>query len=271
MKIADKLWLVTGGASGMGRSLVLTLLARGAKVVTVDIKRQGLDETIVLAGAKKDSLSTYALNIADKEAVEKTIDQIISENGLIDGLINNAGIIQPFRNLNELDYTTLERVFSVNFWSTLYLTKTVLPHLLNRPEAHIVNVSSMGGFFAFPGQTVYGASKAAVKLITEGLMQELRETKVNVSVVFPGAVNTNIMANSGLEVNRQQDSSKNGDSRALPADKAAEIMIDGIEKNRQRIFVGKDSRIMDYLYRLNPDWAMRFIAKKMKDHLPKNP
>lgn len=268
MKIANKLWLVTGGGSGMGRSLVLALLARGARVVTVDINRQALDETIALAGAKKDSLATYALNIADKEAVEKMIDQIVTENGPVDVLINNAGIIQPFKNLNELDDTTLERLFNVNFWGTLYLTKTVLPHLLKRPEAHIVNVSSMGGFFAFPGQTMYGASKAAVKLMTEGLMQELRETMVNVSVVFPGAVNTNIMANSGLEANRQQEDSKTKDSRALPADKAAEIMIDGIEKNKQRIFVGKDSRIMDYIYRINPDWAMRFIAKKMKRHLP---
>jgi short-subunit dehydrogenase len=271
MKTAGKLWLVTGGGSGMGRSLVLALLAKGAKVVTVDINRQALNEIIALAEAKKDSLATYALNIADKEAVEKTIDQIVSENGPIDGLINNAGIIQPFKNLYDLDDATLEKVFNVNFWGTLHLTKTVLPHLLNRPEAHIVNVSSMGGFFAFPGQTVYGASKAAVKLMTEGLMQELRETKVNVSVVFPGAVNTNIMANSGLEVNRQQDASNTEDSRALSADKAAAIMIEGIERNRQRIFVGKDSRIMDYMYRLNPDWAMRFIAKKMKDHLPKNP
>ncbi len=269
MKVAEKLWLVTGGGNGMGRSLVLTLLARGARVVTVDINQQGLDETLALAGTNDGSLSTYALNIADREAVEKTVAQIISENGPMDGVINNAGIIQPFKNLNELDYPTLERVFNVNFWGTLYLTKAVLPHLLKRPEAHIVNVSSMGGFFAFPGQTLYGASKAAVKLTTEGLIQELRNTRVRVSVVFPGAIHTNIMANSGLEVSGKKASSKNGASSALPADKAAEIMIDGIEKNKSRIFVGKDSRMMDYMYRLNPDWALRFIAKKMKDHLPK--
>jgi len=270
MQIEDKLWLVTGGGSGMGRSLVLALLARGARVVTVDINQQSLNETAALAGAKKDSPATYALNIADKEAVENTIDQIIARNGPINGITNNAGIIQPFKSLNDLDYPIIEKVLNVNFWGTLYLTKTVLPHLLGRPEAHIVNVSSMGGFFAFPGQTVYGASKAAVKLMTEGLMQELRETRVQVSIVFPGAVNTNIMANSGMEVNRQQNDAKTQISRALPADKAAKLMIDGIEKNRKHIFLGRDSRMMDYMYRLNPDWAMRFIATKMKDHLPKN-
>lgn len=156
MKVAEKLWLVTGGGNGMGRSLVLTLLARGARVVTVDINQQGLDETLALAGTNDSSLSTYALNIADREAVEKTVAQILSENGPMDGVINNAGIIQPFKNVNELDYPTLERVFNVNFWGTLYLTKTLLPHLLKRPESHIVNVSSMGGFFAFPGKPYTG-------------------------------------------------------------------------------------------------------------------
>lgn len=97
MKVAEKLWLVTGGGNGMGRSLVLTLLARGARVVTVDINQQGLDETLALSGTNDGSLSTYALNIADREAVEKTVAQIISENGPMDGVINNAGIIQPFK------------------------------------------------------------------------------------------------------------------------------------------------------------------------------
>lgn len=122
----------------------------------------------------------------------------------------------------------------------------------------------MGGFLAFPGQTGYGASKAAVKLITECLMQELRDTRVNVSIVFPGAVNTNIMSNSGLDDRKQRTSTKKDDSRALPAEKAAEIMIDGIVKNEKRIFVGKDSRMMDIMYRINPNWARRFIANKMK-------
>ncbi|WP_252629481.1 SDR family oxidoreductase, partial [Enterobacter sp. JH539] len=90
--------------------------------------------------------------------------------------INNAGIIQPFVKIDQLGYEVVERVFNVNFYGTLYMTKTFLPHLLTRPEAHIVNVSSMGGFLPVPGQTIYGASKAAVKLFTEGLHSELADT-----------------------------------------------------------------------------------------------
>ena len=102
--------------------------------------------------------------------------------------------------LNDLDYAAIDRVFDVNWRGTLYMTKTFLPLLLARPEAHIVNVSSMGGFLPVPGQTIYGASKAAVKLLTEGLHSELAGTNVRVTVVFPGAVATNITANSGVDI-----------------------------------------------------------------------
>jgi short-subunit dehydrogenase len=265
MGISDKLWLVTGGGSGMGRSLVLLLLDKGARVVTVDINKEELDKTAILAGKKEKLLTTFVLDITNKETVTSTLEEIIATNGPIDGLINNAGIIQPFKRINELDFATVERIFKVNFWGMLYLTKTLLPYLNKRPESHIVNISSMGGFFAFPGQTAYGASKAAVKLITEGLMQELRETNVNVSVVFPGAVNTNIMSNSGLGQKGQPMASTKTDPRALSSERAAQIIVDGIEQNKQRIFVGKDSRIMDVMYRINPNWAMRFIANKMKN------
>nr|WP_321355447.1 SDR family oxidoreductase [uncultured Draconibacterium sp.] len=269
MNLNNKLIIVTGGGSGMGRNLVLTLLKKGARVAAIDINEKGLEDTAALSPEKKEALATFELDITDKQAVETIIGQIISEMGPVDGIINNAGIIQPFKKLNELDYSVIERVLNVNWWGTMYITKTLLPHLLSRPEAHIVNISSMGGFFAFPGQTIYGASKAAVKMMTEGLIQELSNTNVNVSVVFPGAVNTNIMSNSGLEnaVNPEEAGKQN---MMLSADRAAEIIITGIEKNKKRIFVGKDAKIMDILYRLSPNRAVSFIAKKMGHHLPKD-
>jgi short-subunit dehydrogenase len=102
--------------------------------------------------------------------------------------------------IKDLDYAAIERVFAVNWWGTLYVTKTFLPLLLARSEGHIVNVSSMGGLLPVPGQTIYGALKAAVKLFTEGLHSECAGTNVHVTVVFPGAVATNITANSGVEI-----------------------------------------------------------------------
>lgn len=122
MKIPDKLWLVTGGGSGMGRNLVLLLLDKGARVITVDINKEALKKTSVLAGSKVEFLTTLELDITNKENVIKTVEEIIATNGPIDGLINNAGIIQPFKHLNELDVATVERIFNVNFWGMLYLS-----------------------------------------------------------------------------------------------------------------------------------------------------
>jgi short-subunit dehydrogenase len=263
MKAQNKVIIVTGAGSGMGRELTLNLLSKNAKVVALDINEAALNETIELAGNKKDLVSNFVIDITKKDLIEKLLDKVITQYGAVDGIINNAGIIQPFIKVNELGYDVIERVMNINFYGTLYLIKTFLPHLLTRPEAHIVNISSMGGFLPVPGQTIYGASKAAVKLLTEGLNSELANTNVKVTVVFPGAVNTNITKNSGLNVPAQA-TAENKSMKTLSAAKAAEIIIDGMEKDRYRVLVGKDAAFMDMIYRLNPKRAAGFISKKMK-------
>ena len=268
MRVQNKVIVVTGGGNGMGRELVLNLLSKGASVAAVDINESALLETVELAGHKKDQVSTHRVNISDREAVTALPEQVIAGHGAVDGLINNAGIIQPFVRVNDLDYATIERVMNVNFYGTLYMTKAFLPYLLERPEGHITNISSMGGFIPFPGQSLYGASKAAVKLLTEGLHSELLDTNVRVTVVCPGAIGTNIAANSGVghspgpENTEQQRSIK-----PLEPSKAAEIIIDGIERNRYRVMVGSDATFLDRFYRLSPERAAHFIFKQMKSLL----
>jgi short-subunit dehydrogenase len=263
MKVKNKVIVVTGGGSGMGRELVLNLLSKGAKVVAIDINESSLQETAALAGSKNISLSTFVVDITDKASVEGFAKNAIARYGFVDGIINNAGIIQPFVKVNDLSYEAIERVIKVNLYGTLYMTKAFLPHLLTRPEAHIVNISSMGGFLPVPGQTIYGASKAAVKLLTEGLNSELANTNVKVTVVFPGAINTNISKNSGLS-NPREASEENKSVKVLSPVKAAEIIVDGMEGNRYRVLVGKDAKFLDLFYRLNPKSAAKFIAQKMK-------
>lgn len=269
MNVNNKVMVVTGGGSGIGRELVRQLLAKGARVAAVDINEASLQETAVLAAAGKETLSTHIVNIADRTAVEQLPKQVIAAHGAVDGVINNAGIIQPFVRVNDLDYAAIERVMNVNFYGVLYMTKAFLPHLMARPEAHLVNVSSMGGFLPVPGQTIYGAAKAAVKLFTEGLRSELLDTNVTVTVVFPGAVGTNIAQNSGLDQQAMMESgaAEEVSFKPLPADKAAEIIINGIEKNSYRVLVGSDARTMDFLYRLHPKFAANFIFKQMKSLL----
>lgn len=264
MDIKNKKIIVTGGGSGIGREIIFGLLNRGAKVIAVDINKENLEETKQLSADKKDDLCTYVLDVTSQKDVEKFARDEMVKN--IDGLINNAGIIQPFVKLNKLNYDAIERVMNVNFYGKLYMTKSFIPALLQRPEAHIVNVSSMGGFLPVPGQTIYGASKAAVKLMTEGLHSELADTNIGVTVVFPGAIQTNITKNSGLETPKNTDKQESS-SKAMPADKAAEKIIKAIEKNKYRVLVGQDAKFMDFIYRLNPKFAARFITKKMKSLL----
>ncbi|MBF4473037.1 SDR family NAD(P)-dependent oxidoreductase [Flavobacterium sp. HJJ] len=263
MKVQDKVILVTGGGNGIGRELVLHLLSKKAKVIAIDRNKSALEETAIIAEKLGYSLKTFVVDITNKNDVEALTVDAIAHYGYVDGIINNAGIIQPFVKLNDLSYSEIERVIQVNLYGTLYVTKSFLPHLLTRPEGHIVNISSMGGFLPVPGQTIYGATKAAVKLLTEGLNSELSNTNVRVSVVFPGAIRTNIMGNSGLSVEEKPISKAEERILTLPS-KAAKIIVDGMERNRYRIFVGLDSKFVDLYYRLAPKSAAAFICKKMK-------
>lgn len=268
MKVQNKVIVVTGGGNGMGREIVLNLLSRGASVAAVDINESALLETVKLAGELNDKLATFVLNITDKEAVEALPARVIARFGRVDGLINNAGIIQPFVRLNDLKFDAIQRVLDVNLYGTLYMVKAFLPHLLKRPVAHVVNVSSMGGFLPVPGQTVYGASKAAIKLLTEGLHAELLNTNVKVTLVYPGAIGTNIAANSGVGININLEDQKSSSIKQLAPEKAAQIIVEAMEQDRYSVLVGSDARFMDFIYRLNPKGAAGFIYKQMKSLLP---
>ena len=270
MKVAGKTIAVTGGGNGIGRELVLGLLARGARVAALDLSGEGLEETMRLAGTKAEKLSTHVVNIADLDAVEALPEAILAAHGQVDGLINCAGIIQPFVRFAELERAAMERVMDVNFWGVVNTIRAFLPHLVKRPVAHIVNVSSMGGFLPVPGQTLYGASKAAVRLLTEGLHAELMETPVSVTVVFPGAIATNITANSGVSTPGGKDAeaaaSESKFSMTSPSD-AARIIIDAMERDAYRVTVGKDATMMDRMARWMPVRSAKLIYSKMKDLL----
>jgi short-subunit dehydrogenase len=262
MKIAGKVFLITGAGSGMGREMTHQIIAKGGKVAALDIHLPQLQETQKICSGKASTFLALDVDISDRANVLALPEQVIQHFGQIDGIINNAGIIQPFVKVNDLTFEQVERVMNVNFYGCVNVTKAFLPHLLERPEAHIVNISSMGGFLPVPGQSIYGAAKAAVKLFTEGLYAELKETPVRVSVVFPGAIATNITTNSGIEMPKVSgDASR---MPTMPANKAARIILQGMETNQYRILVGSDSKFMDFLCRLAPEYATNFIAKKMK-------
>lgn len=263
MNLKDKVVVVTGAGSGMGRELTFALLKHGAKVAAADLNPTTLEETAALAAHAE--LFTQPLDITDRAAVDAFPAAVKARFGAVDCVINNAGIIQPFADVKDLDYAVIDRVFNVNWRGTLHMTKAFLPHLLERPEAHLVNVSSMGGFMPFPGQAAYGASKAAVKLLTESLYAELLGSHVHVSLVFPGAIHTNIMSNSGLK--QPEGAADKASKMMLEPDAAARAIIKGIERDALYVHVGKDSKALDKLYRLTPRKAIEVITRQMKKML----
>lgn len=258
MKVSNKVIVVTGAGGGIGRELVRQLLEKGAKVAAI-IHKNGMEKLQPYVDAYGDNISIHSANIANRDEVEELPEEVITKHGSIDGLINNAGIIQPFVTVNELDYEKIQWVMDVNFYGTLNMCKSFLPHLLTRPEAHITNVASMGGSVPIPQQSIYCASKAAVKMLTESLHSELRSTQVGVTLVIPGGVDTDLVENAKAE----KEGSESHTYKLLSAMDAAAIIIKGMENKKFRVLAGNDSKIMDILYRLNPRKATEIIAKKI--------
>lgn len=268
MNFKNKTSIVTGGGNGLGRELVLNLLARDYRVIAVDINASALNETRDLAGSNSGKLHTAVLDITSRENVEDFAKQAIADHGRIDGIINNAGIIQPFIKIADLEYRVIDNVFDVDFFGTLYMTKAFLKHFQQSPEASLVNVSSMGGLFPVPGQGIYGAAKSAVKLLTESLQAELADSNVHVTLVCPGGIATDIKFNSGAETNKmsEQDIRKSIIKPVKPS-RAAQLIIEAMESRRQLVLIGNDIRLLNLIHKVSPSFARKLIQNQMKSHL----
>lgn len=268
MVITDQVFVVTGGGDGIGREVVLGLLARGARVAAVARTAEYLRGTVELAGVAPERLRTYSLSVTDREAVAALPGRVVGDFGAVDGLINVAGIIQKFVQFNDVDHAEMERVMAVNFWGVANTCKAFLPLLLVRPEACVVNVSSFGALVPVPGQCAYGASKAAVKLLTEGLYAELRATNVAVSVVFPGGVETNIARNSGVDIPGGEEAAAKAPPISLTSPAAAgRQIVDAVQNGTFRVTIGKDARMLDRIARVAPRRAIELVADRMKSLL----
>lgn len=261
MDVNGKVFVVTGAGNGIAREVTLQLLAGGARVAGVDLNEAALHATAQLAGAG-DRFSIHAVNITDRDQVAALPEAVHAAHGQVDGLVNIAGVIQKFVKIIDLPVEEIEKVMNVNFWGTINTVKAFLPELVTRPAACIVNVSSMGAYAPVPGQAVYGASKAAVRLLTEALYAELLDTNVAVTSVFPGAIATDIAANSGVSMGGGA-SAETSNFKMTSARDAGAAIVEAIRKGSFRITIGKDAAAMDKLARLSPKTAARTIAKQM--------
>ena len=258
MQINKKNIIITGAASGLGKELTRQMLKKGAHVAALDINEENLENLKQELNSKR--LRTYKVDMGSTESIKAFTEEYRKEFD-VDIIINNAGIIQPFVKVESLEDSTIDKVMNVNFFGPVNLIRYLMKDLTkDRKKQYIVNISSMGGFFPFPGQTIYGASKAALKIFTEGLYAELEKTNVKVLIVLPGAMDTNITKNSNVEINTTKEESN---FKLLEADIAACKIIEAIEKDKFKLFLGQDSKFLKLLYKINSKWAISFINKKM--------
>ncbi|MEV0354848.1 SDR family oxidoreductase [Nocardia sp. NPDC050697] len=260
MQLQGKVVAVTGAGNGIGRQTALRLLERGARVALIDLKEDALAETRTLAGSTADRTSSHIADVTDVAAVDALPAAITAAHGQLDGLVNVAGIIHRFVPVAELERREIERVVQVNFWGTVNMCLAFLPELRQRPHAWLVNVASLSGLLPFAGQTVYSATKGAVKQFSEGLYQELADTNVTVTTVFPGNISTNLTGNSGVEMVDPGGKKV----RATTPERTAELMVEGMENGSFRVLVGQDANLLDRLVRLAPRKTTDFIGKQMK-------
>ena len=249
----EKVIAITGAGSGIGRSLAIQFANYGSHLSLSDIDENGLIETKDLI-QNKVNVTTKIVDVADREQVYAWAEDTIKAHQYVDCIINNAGVASV-ANIEDITYEDFDWVFNIVFYGVLYGTKAFLPHLKKRPDAHIVNISSVNGFISTPTNGPYACAKHAVKALNQTLQQELRGTSINVTSVHPGGVKTNIAKNS-----RAYDSQERHNERAdqfdkiakTSAEKAAKVIINGILKNRKRQLVGVDAKVIDILHRLFP-------------------
>jgi short-subunit dehydrogenase len=268
---------VTGAASGIGRALAIELAARGADLALADRDEAGLQSAAAeiatsstRTGATR-KVSLHRLDIGDSEAVTAFAREAIATHPALNIVINNAGVAL-LGQFHEIDQAQMEWLFNINFWGAVHATRAFLPHLAGQPASHIVNLSSIFGIVAPPGQTAYSAAKFAVRGFSEALRHELQMAKspIRLSVVHPGGIKTNIVRNSragsGVTDNeRRVQSIERFDAIAQTSAKDAALrIIKGIEKNEPRILIGSDARFMDLLQRFRPATYWNVMAKRIE-------
>jgi NAD(P)-dependent dehydrogenase (short-subunit alcohol dehydrogenase family) len=264
LALRDQVAVVTGAASGIGAALAEVLAARGCHLALGDVNAGGLAEVAARTSGRGVRVSTHVLDVADAAAVAALPAAVLAEHGRVSVLVNNAGVALAGR-FEQVSPADFEWLFGVNFWGVVRMTHAFLPLLRRETAAHIVNLSSLFGIVAPPGQTAYAASKFAVRGFSESLRHELAGSGVGVTVVHPGGVRTAIAANArrtGLSNAEVAADARRWD-KMLRLDPmiAADRIVRGVEGQEPRVLVGRDAQQMALIQRLFPVGYWRVVQR----------
>jgi butyryl-CoA dehydrogenase len=247
---------ITGAGSGIGRALAVRLAGHGAHLAVSDIDEVGLAETVALCEGFGVKVTSARVDVASRDAVEAWAAQVVADHGRVNLIFNNAGVALA-APVESMTYDDLEWLVDINFWGVVHGTKAFLPQLKASGEGHVVNVSSVFGLLSVPSQSAYNAAKFAVRGFTDALRMELDIEKACVSstTVHPGGIKTNIVRNGRLY---DGTTDVEFDKLAMTSpDKAARQILRAVRRNRRRVLVGPDAKLLDLISRLPAGFYQR--------------
>lgn len=261
--------VVTGAASGIGRSLAVALAGAGCDLALLDLQEAPLEEVAQLARRQGVTVSTHLVDMGDADAIARFADELDEAHPHVDLLFNNAGVALG-GHFTDVSAEEFEWLMAINFHGVVRMTRALLPRLQARPDAAVVNVSSVFGIIAPPGQAAYAASKFAVRGFSEALRHELADTSVMVATVFPGGVKTAIARSarvaqkvlSGLEADAHESRVAAMEKNFITTpQRAAEIILAGVTARRARILVGPDAQFIDLYARVTGALSLQGLKR----------
>ena len=247
--------VITGAGSGLGRALAIKLNQAGASLALCDLNMNGLDETRSLLPNQALKTTLHLVDVSNRIQMQRFADEVVAQHGQVDILINNAGVSLTPKFFDDITEEQFEKVININLWGVYHGVRAFLPHLRTRPEAAIVNMSSLAGLVGLPTYSAYAMSKFAVRALSESLQSELSKTNISVLAVFPGGVKTNIIKNAPDLKDDERESAHSSFTKYayLTADNAAERILRATQKKKKRLIIGTDARIFFTIRTLFPN------------------
>jgi len=258
----DKVVWITGASSGIGESLVYEFVRRGARVIASSNDMPGLLRVKEACESKSGVVHCVPFDLSDTSGIENITSQQVSTFGKIDFLLNIGGISQRAR-IDETPLWLDRKIFEINYFGTIALTKAVLPYMIRQKSGHILATSSISGRFGFPLRSAYSASKQALHGFFETLYLENKSSNIKTSVIIPGRVNTSISFHALNPEGKEHGQLDEGQARGISPHKAAKIIIRGIERDKREILVGRSELLLLHIRRYLP-WLFFRIADKIK-------
>jgi len=267
-QLHDRVAVVTGAGSGIGRALSVLLARKGCHLALVDVNEAGMRETARAVEATGRKVSVHAVDVADLEQMRTLPERIVAEHGHVHILVNNAGVALD-ASFEDSSIEDLEWIFGINLWGVVYGCKLFLPYLKREDEAHIVNLSSLFGIIGVPRNSAYCATKFAVRGLSESLWTEVSGDGIGVTSVHPGGIKTSIVRSAryttGADVTEMIESFDRL-ARTSP-ERAAEKIVRGIERGAQRVRIAPETYVLDGLKRLFPNFT-QWLIRLRRDRLP---